>query len=271
MKCPKCDYLGFETGDRCRNCGYDFSLLAVTDPPFDDLVLNEPEAPPVASPSLPLFARATAADDEPLIKVPAAPRAPLAVRRTPEVPRFRALSRPVRRPEFEPEPVLEFPAESREPLIADMAAAARQHHPPAPRETGPVGRRALAGIIDLAILFTIDVAVVYFTLRMASLTMNDWRVLPVLPLAAFLALLKLGYFCAFTAAGGQTIGKMAVRIQVVGDDNAVVDPARAVRRVAAGAISALTLGLGFIPALVDPERRAFHDRIAGTRVVARPS
>ena len=26
MKCPKCDYLGFETGDRCKNCGYDFSL-----------------------------------------------------------------------------------------------------------------------------------------------------------------------------------------------------------------------------------------------------
>src|SRR5574341_1311888 len=26
MKCPKCGYLGFETGDRCRNCGYDFSL-----------------------------------------------------------------------------------------------------------------------------------------------------------------------------------------------------------------------------------------------------
>ena len=22
MKCPKCSYLGFETGDRCRNCGY---------------------------------------------------------------------------------------------------------------------------------------------------------------------------------------------------------------------------------------------------------
>ena len=29
MKCPKCDYLGFETGDRCKNCGYDFSLLSV--------------------------------------------------------------------------------------------------------------------------------------------------------------------------------------------------------------------------------------------------
>ena len=26
MKCPKCGYLGFESVDRCRNCGYDFSL-----------------------------------------------------------------------------------------------------------------------------------------------------------------------------------------------------------------------------------------------------
>ena len=26
MKCPKCGYLGFETTERCRNCGYDFSL-----------------------------------------------------------------------------------------------------------------------------------------------------------------------------------------------------------------------------------------------------
>ena len=29
MKCPKCLYIGFETGDRCKNCGYDFSLLGM--------------------------------------------------------------------------------------------------------------------------------------------------------------------------------------------------------------------------------------------------
>ena len=28
VKCPKCHYLGFETGDRCKNCGYDFSLIS---------------------------------------------------------------------------------------------------------------------------------------------------------------------------------------------------------------------------------------------------
>ena len=31
MKCPKCGYLGFESVDRCRNCGYDFSLTPFVD------------------------------------------------------------------------------------------------------------------------------------------------------------------------------------------------------------------------------------------------
>ena len=27
MKCPKCHYLGFDTGDRCKHCGYDLTNL----------------------------------------------------------------------------------------------------------------------------------------------------------------------------------------------------------------------------------------------------
>ena len=42
MKCPTCEYLGFETGDRCRNCGYDFSL-SVMAPSEPELLLREPE------------------------------------------------------------------------------------------------------------------------------------------------------------------------------------------------------------------------------------
>ena len=26
MKCPKCGYLGYERVERCRNCGYEFTL-----------------------------------------------------------------------------------------------------------------------------------------------------------------------------------------------------------------------------------------------------
>ena len=32
MKCPKCQYISFDSGDRCRNCGYDFSLARSTLP-----------------------------------------------------------------------------------------------------------------------------------------------------------------------------------------------------------------------------------------------
>ncbi len=38
MKCPKCGYLGFEDVDRCRNCGYDFSLAAPA--PLPDLTIR---------------------------------------------------------------------------------------------------------------------------------------------------------------------------------------------------------------------------------------
>src|SRR5687768_16466291 len=47
MKCPKCAYLGFETSDRCRNCGYDFSL-SVHNESASDLSLRDtrqPESP----------------------------------------------------------------------------------------------------------------------------------------------------------------------------------------------------------------------------------
>ena len=117
----------------------------------------------------------------------------------------------------------------------------------------------------------IDVAVLYFTLRMAGLSMDEWSALPPMPLIAFLLLIKVSYFCAFTAVGGQTIGKMAARIRVVSADDRPVDATLAMRRTLAGLLSAVLLGLGFVPALFGADRRALHDRVARTRVIALPS
>jgi uncharacterized RDD family membrane protein YckC len=125
----------------------------------------------------------------------------------------------------------------------------------------------MALAVDHIILFTIDVAVLYFTLRIAGLTMADWRSLPAVPLLTFLLFLKLGYFCAFTAVGGQTIGKMAAKLRVVTDTDEAVDGVRAMQRTIAAAASALVFGLGFVPALIGGERRTLHDRVAHTRVV----
>lgn len=306
MKCPKCSYLGFETGDRCKNCGYDFTRLLSTASPIDaELSMREPaggQAPdvwldridtglsdvatrsapepaaagavttavavsaPASQPrdlSFPLFSPRTDEDDEPLIKLPSAPRPPLAVRRTPEQPRFRPPSRSL--PHEESRLALDV-VEPITPATDDFRTT-----PVTPPVMVPVisglPRRAAAGLIDLAILLGIDFVIVSSTLQMSSLTLAEWRLLPAAPMIAFLGLLKLSYFGAFTAACGQTIGKMAMRIRVVADDG-TLDPGRAARRTLVSVVSLLAVGTGFIPALVDPDRRALHDRVAGTRVVS---
>ncbi|MEO6212943.1 MAG: RDD family protein, partial [Vicinamibacterales bacterium] len=109
------------------------------------------------------------------------------------------------------------------------------------------------------------------TLKFCGLTYAEVRVLPVAPFAAFLLLLNGGYLAAFTAAGGQSIGKMLGRIRVVPSDpegwSDRVPLGQAVLRAVGYFVSALPLGLGFLPALVGSDKRAFHDRLAQTRVV----
>ena len=331
MKCPKCSYLGFESSDRCRHCGYDFSLSggapespadlplrpgaaasfetwsaaapprggSAADPlaplPLDTIVAapavpapaaasaasSAPRPAAAAAPSLPLF---QPEDDQPLVKLPAAPRPPLAVRRTPDRPR-RVTPRAVRRPTLPESPVLPMivepaPAGTDGAVSAEAprASARARTSPPAAPSAGPatlvpcgVGRRLGGAAIDHGLLLAIDAIVIYFTLKMAGLTAAEWWMLPPLPLASFLLLLKLAYFSAFTMVGGQTIGKMAVGIRVVGEDGSALEPARAVRRTLVGAVSALAAGAGLVPLIVGTDRRGFHDRVARTRVIALPS
>jgi uncharacterized RDD family membrane protein YckC len=125
---------------------------------------------------------------------------------------------------------------------------------------------AAAGV-DQIILLTIDAIVVYFTFQIAGLPWSAWQAVPMLPLVLFLLLLKASYFCVFTAFGGQTVGKMAMGIRVVGEDAQDVNPSRAVQRTLAALASVATVGLGFAPVFLGGDRRALHDRVAGTRVV----
>jgi uncharacterized RDD family membrane protein YckC len=216
-----------------------------------------------------LFSRSPVDDDEPLIKMPAAPRPPLSVRRTPESAARRVVKEVPAAPTLGfGDDLTQFPSEETPaPSTTRAAVPLTRMADVVPGEASGAIRRIVAAFIDQAILAGIDVAVIYFTLRLVSLTWSDWPLLSPLPLLAFLALIKFAYFSAFTALGGQTIGKMATHIRVVSDQNRLIDPAHAVRRSLAGGLSLLTLGIGFLPALVTTERRALHDRLAHTRVV----
>ena len=290
MKCPKCQYISFDSGDRCRNCGYDFSLaegagtagsaadadLPIQDGteavgPLTDLSLHQ-------TPTLPLFTGDRRDPDAPLVAPGVAPRAPLAVRRAaPAAPRPRPRREPV-----PPEPRLALDTADLGPPVPEPVenVAQADRVEPVTQDAGSeagspaatVGARLAGGAVDLLLLGGIDVAVLYFTLRICDLTFGETLALPLVPLMAFFLLLNGGYLAAFVAASGQTIGKMAAGTRVVSADPAArendrVSMEQAVLRAAASVVSAVPLGLGFLPALFSSDRRALHDRLADTRVV----
>jgi uncharacterized RDD family membrane protein YckC len=298
MRCPKCQYISFDDVDRCRNCGYDFSMLRGEAPLDLPIRSDSPEPPPgdlglvsarrrstaaTATPpadregarqlrrpftpgglDLPLFNDGR--DDAPMVSAPAVPRQPLSVRRAAPV---------TPRPRYEPvasgEPALEFP-ESVEPVWQQPAQ-------PAVRATGvvdtgtaaPAGRRLTAAAIDVLVNGAIDAGVLYATLSVCRLPLNEITGLPWVPMAAFLLILNGGYLTMFTAAGGQTIGKMIAGIRVVpaapSDQPQRVPFGTAAVRAAASFASLLLIGVGFFMALFRADGRALHDAVADTRVI----
>ncbi len=228
--------------------------------PFMTLARESDEATAAAIsnyvlPEAPADPNALPFDDAPLLP-PRAAKTPLAVRRaTPEIRRKRPrTTRPVRM-----EPLAFEPAPS---ALATETVASLMQAP-------PLGMRVGAGVIDLALLAGLDAAILFLTLRIAGLqnTVADLRVIPLVPFIGFLTLLAFGYVAAFTVAGGQTVGKMLLKLRVIGDDGRPVDAAGGVLRAVGCMLVPATLGLSYVPALFSRDHRALHDRLAGTRVV----
>jgi uncharacterized RDD family membrane protein YckC len=66
---------------------------------------------------------------------------------------------------------------------------------------------------------------------------------------------------------GATLGKMACGLQVVTPYIDKITYMRALGRFFAEMVSYIILGIGYIMAAFDDEKRALHDRICSTRVV----
>jgi uncharacterized RDD family membrane protein YckC len=84
---------------------------------------------------------------------------------------------------------------------------------------------------------------------------------------AFLAAQVAAFFIVFWSRGGQTLGMRAWHIRVELRDGRPVPLPVAAKRFALAVVSLAALGLGFAWMLIDGERRTWHDRVAGTRVV----
>lgn len=85
--------------------------------------------------------------------------------------------------------------------------------------------------------------------------------------AGFGVLLVVGYPLLFWLLTGQTPGKAFVGLRVVSLDGRPLGVRQGLRRLFGYWFSALPVFAGFFWVLIDDERRCWHDRFAGTRVV----
>jgi uncharacterized RDD family membrane protein YckC len=250
-----------------------------TEPEWEPELMRAPA--PAPNTELPLFVKAVRAAareaaeqeaDAPLVRVPVEPRPPLAVRRpVAEAPARRAVPGPVAA-RTQPRRLGPLDRDLLEDLqrIEQAERAGSRTIDPNSDAVGAV-RRLAAATVDACIIGGLSAGVLWVTLRWLDLPLEQITTLPLAPMVAFHALVGLGYLLMFTAAGGQTIGKMLFGLRVVREreqtaDLEAVTFSQAAYRVVLLLPSVLAFGAGLAPALTGGDR-AFHDRLAHTRVV----
>ncbi len=85
--------------------------------------------------------------------------------------------------------------------------------------------------------------------------------------STYLLAVSFLFFGWFWTHGGQTLGMRAWKIRLCAEGGGPVNWRQAGLRFLAAWLSLLPFGLGFLWALLDKEKRCWHDRIARTRMV----
>lgn len=119
-----------------------------------------------------------------------------------------------------------------------------------------------AAFLDRLAAFVLDVILIVITSQVLDLTRYDNDS------ATFVLL--LAYHIGFWTWKGTTVGGIICQLRVVRVDGAPLGFADALVRGLSSIFSLAVLGLGGLWILRDPERQAWHDRIAGTYVVKVP-
>ena len=157
----------------------------------------------------------------------------------------------------------------------------REHRAPRPRqphrkvgsdtiehfELASPGERLLAGLIDFGFLTLMLLGLAYLTTNLASQPLQSLPRPALAALGCVGFLLSVGYFLFFWSLSGQTLGKLLTSSRVVDPLGQPLGFSRAFVRTLGIGLSVLPLGAGFIGLWSDIGRRAWHDRLASTKVV----
>jgi uncharacterized RDD family membrane protein YckC len=143
-------------------------------------------------------------------------------------------------------------------------------------------RRMFAGVFDIVFLMTAAlVLLLEIMLAVPVATQSSWDALDPPETAATLwtilglvwygtsmILLPILYYTLTEGAYGQTLGKALFGIVVVSADGRPIGYGRAFARLLTLPYALLPGGLGLLWAALPPAKRAWHDYISATRVIA---
>lgn len=131
--------------------------------------------------------------------------------------------------------------------------------------------RAAAAFVDALISAALQGIVVFLFAGLLGLLLHSFEGESLLMVClAWLLGSSIGvvYYVYFTAFGGQTPGKMALRIKVVRTDSSSLTLGRAFYREVIGKfVSGIILGIGYLMVAFDEKKQGLHDRMADTYVV----
>jgi len=158
-------------------------------------------------------------------------------------------------------------------LLAGMDAVRRERAAAQAPALGPQGAAAAAPERSAHVPAEAGLQRAGFWLRLAAIVLDGFAFL-VIGVITHLIVLGLGgwaiYQVGMWAWKGTTLGGMIVGIKGVRVDGRPMDVPIALVRHLASYLSAFPMFLGFFWAAWDPEKQAWHDKIAGTIVVCAP-
>jgi len=150
------------------------------------------------------------------------------------------------------------PPAADEPLFAAVMPPPEPMPAPVPSELVMLPR---AAFVERLAAFALDLVLVVMLVNIFDFD-RDWE-----GKALFLALI---YHVGFWTWKGTTLGGIICQLRLVRIDGAMLRFADALVRGLTGIFSLAVVGLGFLWILRDPDRQAWHDRVAGTYVVKVP-
>jgi uncharacterized RDD family membrane protein YckC len=127
--------------------------------------------------------------------------------------------------------------------------------------------RIFSGLIDLAFVSLIQLTLFYLTTHLVAQRLGALPQSALVAMGLVGAVLAAGYFLFFWSLSGQTLGKLLTGSRVVDRKGRALGFGRAAFRLLATLLALLPLGAGLLPLWTDPERRGWHDRIAGSKVI----